>query len=1189
MQIKNLINLKQFNLKTYIIMVIIIFTISIFLYQFEIIEHLELKSLDFRYKRRPTIEIHPEVGYISIDDESSELVGPWRPWSRDKQVILVETLGYFNTRLAGYDVFFVEDEKITLNLNKFRSFFDNLRKFSPYIDLTDNNIRNLIENEIETAFLQNDLLFQKALKEANNTYLGSYMLLSYEEDKDKIAEITKDIKNRASEEKREALKITSKQAIPLTETIEKKCEISDTIISIRKPLPGKEELYENIYKSVDIQVPIYNLTKTAKGIGFAQIVEIMDGIVRLFPVTIEYNDKAYLALSVLMALDIFEKDLSDIEIIPGEYFIIKDVKLDNSDEIIDLKIPISQTMQKLVNWSGGFDETFLHIPYSLLSYYYAFIFANNYLKDIPEIVTNYKIIYNALYSNFTGFSMVQTNEAEKLARNFTISHLLKNAILSNNFNDNFKNELLKFMGNDNETLTYLIDLSKLSIGFKNYYNKKNEIISYNELLSKTNVKDSIELHSAYNYLKWHAENNKLDKVSAYYYPETKIVNHNGELITFEAYDLENKIFLIGLTGAGTIDLNPMPFEESTPMVALHSNAVNMLLTNQFLNFPTWTWQYLSPLLAICLSVFITYILTSAGLAIIPNLIIFYIIYALSYNYYWNTKNTWVHLVVPLLSVTISYFTVVIYQFIQELKAKQKIRGIFSTMVSPTVLKLMEENPDKFSLTGERKAATMMFSLVKGFAKIMESSRPDELSSILSIYLTPTSEIIMDYGGYIDKYEGHIIMADFGVPLDDTDHFWKCSYAGIEQILDITSFKYFVQARFGIDVSTLMGINFGYISAGNMGSDQKFQYTVMGDAVNVAARFMPANLIYNTNIITGGDTYAKVKDYTQLRHLDKLLLKGKTKPTDIYEIVGWQPDVYYNLFKDANVPDSLLTRWLKAPPEKIIGYRLFWEEKYNDFNNNMSKNIFDFFVHNNDLTIKRIEIENEIEFLNYSIETDNLTDEINKITEKNFEKFNYSSDDWQDKLTKWNEYLKNILKEFVDFSKDSKMVLQTNEIDLINRLSVLTHKLNLNLDKLKYSRDIDNEIKSIYEKLKDFILRIDNSSFEKVLNTAIQYRTAYEKNVKVFYKNISSRRKEYFEMMSYVGSMNEKEKKLNEFYSKGMNEYWNRNWDEAINYFEKGKEYKPLDGPVNVMIERTKNFKEVPPGANWQGEFIQTKK
>jgi len=226
-----------------------------------------------------------------------------------------------------------------------------------------------------------------------------------------------------------------------------------------------------------------------------------------------------------------------------------------------------------------------------------------------------------------------------------------------------------------------------------------------------------------------------------------------------------------------------------------------------------------------------------------------------------------------------------HSYALEAKRRNELKKYFSAAVSPEILKKIEENRGEISLEGAKMEATMLFSDVAGFTTISERLEPQELSNLLNRYLTPMSEIIMSTKGYVDKYEGDAIMAEWGALVEDKEHARNACHAALLQLeaLDVLNMQ--IEEEAGIRLGVRMGINSGQVSAGNMGSENRVQYTVMGDAVNLAARLEPANKEYGTRIIMGQKTHQLLPaGEFATRLLDKIVVKGKTEPVDIYELI-----------------------------------------------------------------------------------------------------------------------------------------------------------------------------------------------------------------------------------------------------------------------------------------------------------------
>lgn len=228
------------------------------------------------------------------------------------------------------------------------------------------------------------------------------------------------------------------------------------------------------------------------------------------------------------------------------------------------------------------------------------------------------------------------------------------------------------------------------------------------------------------------------------------------------------------------------------------------------------------------------------------------------------------------TAAINYFT--------EAKERRKVRSLFSTMVSPSLLDYLEENHDE-ALAGKECEVTVMFSDVAGFTTISEKLNVEQLRGLFIDYLSPMTDVILARGGMVDKYIGDAIMAVWGVPLEMNDHAAAACRAALDQQKQIATLKEQFAQLYGVDITVRMGINSGLVSAGNMGSRQRQQYTVMGDCVNQAARLEPINKDYGTLIVIGETTWSLVKDQFVTRCLDKIVVKGKTAAVTIHELIA----------------------------------------------------------------------------------------------------------------------------------------------------------------------------------------------------------------------------------------------------------------------------------------------------------------
>ena len=223
-------------------------------------------------------------------------------------------------------------------------------------------------------------------------------------------------------------------------------------------------------------------------------------------------------------------------------------------------------------------------------------------------------------------------------------------------------------------------------------------------------------------------------------------------------------------------------------------------------------------------------------------------------------------------------------YLAEMSQKTMIRDMFSQYLSPDVVEDLVEDPSKVQLGGEEREMTAFFSDVAGFSSIAEDLSPTELVHLLNDYLTEMCNIILSYRGTIDKFEGDAIIAFWGAPAVVHDHARRACLASIDMDKRLVELREQWKANSLPALKVRMGLNSGLMVVGNMGSEQRLDYTMMGDSVNLAARLEGANKAYRSNMMISEYTYAACSDEVDVRELDLLRVVGKTEPVTVYELL-----------------------------------------------------------------------------------------------------------------------------------------------------------------------------------------------------------------------------------------------------------------------------------------------------------------
>jgi adenylate cyclase len=377
-----------------------------------------------------------------------------------------------------------------------------------------------------------------------------------------------------------------------------------------------------------------------------------------------------------------------------------------------------------------------------------------------------------------------------------------------------------------------------------------------------------------------------------------IINFRGKEKTFPHYsaidilrgevpreELRDKIALVGATATGIYDLRVTPLASVFPGVEIHANIIDNILKGDFITHPGWAAIFditLMIFLGIMLGLILPKLKATAGAIGSALLLVGYIYLN---RYLLIEKGAWLNVVFPTLQILFVYTGIILYRYMSEEKEKKKIKGAFQFYVTPSVVNEMLKNPEKLKLGGERKELTVLFSDIRGFTTISEKLDPEELVHLLNEYLTRMTDVVFKYDGTLDKYIGDAIMAIYGAPLEDNDHPAKACYSAIDMLAELKELrkKWEPQGLPFIDIG--IGINTGPMVVGNMGSLTRFDYTVMGDSVNLGSRLEGINKEYGTNIVISENTYRYVKERFLCRQLDSVRVKGKMVPIKIYELIA----------------------------------------------------------------------------------------------------------------------------------------------------------------------------------------------------------------------------------------------------------------------------------------------------------------
>jgi adenylate cyclase len=347
---------------------------------------------------------------------------------------------------------------------------------------------------------------------------------------------------------------------------------------------------------------------------------------------------------------------------------------------------------------------------------------------------------------------------------------------------------------------------------------------------------------------------------------------------------KGKIVLVGASAPGLLDLRSTPVQNVYPGVEVHANLIAGIIDSSIMEDPAYTLgaefavtvlsgaaiavliPMLSPLMATLGTV-----VAAIGVIVVNLLVWRYLglVFALSGG---------------LLMILSLYLLNVSYGYFVESRGKRQLAGLFGQYVPPELVNEMSDDPAHYSMEAESREMSVLFTDVRGFTTISEGLEPKELSALMNEFLTPMTNIIHESRGTIDKYMGDAIMCFWGAPLRDAEHPRRAVEAALDMVKAIEGLSETFRTRGWPEIRVGVGVNTGLMSVGNMGSEFRLAYTVLGDAVNLGSRLEGQTKNYGVDIIVNESTREAVPGHAFME-LDRIRVKGKDEPVTIYEPLG----------------------------------------------------------------------------------------------------------------------------------------------------------------------------------------------------------------------------------------------------------------------------------------------------------------
>ncbi len=385
--------------------------------------------------------------------------------------------------------------------------------------------------------------------------------------------------------------------------------------------------------------------------------------------------------------------------------------------------------------------------------------------------------------------------------------------------------------------------------------------------------------------------------------------------TFDRTKVKDKIVYVGLTAIGFADDYFAPTSVSGVKmtgVEIHAQTTEMLLRSAYLA-PQTVQSTIAIMLGLTLMAGVVLPFFPPVLGSIGILVVF-LLYVVA-NIWHGTEAEGVmsaaetftiwNNVFPAAALLTAYLAVILYRVVFEQAEARATRGVMGKYLSPAVMTEVLKDPDNLELGGVKRDMTVLFSDIRGFTSVSERMDPQDLVAFLNNFLTEMTDIVYVQKGVLDKYMGDCIMAFWGAPLIQPNHAELCVRTGYDMVKRLHQLQKIWISQGLPKLNIGVGVNTGPMTVGNVGSTMRFDYTVMGDAVNLGSRVEGVNKEYGTNMIVTEFTYEAIKDTWVCRYLDLIAVKGKKEPTAIYEVfhpIGESPE------PDLTRPEGFMEAW-----------------------------------------------------------------------------------------------------------------------------------------------------------------------------------------------------------------------------------------------------------------------------------------
>lgn len=795
--------------------------VSLLLVLAEAFVPLEATLYDLRFELKPRAAQSPLISVMEIDDDSLKYIGRW-PWRRNVYAEVLDVLRTLGARQVVFDVEFTEPSARVISQQ-------DMVEFPRYVRGEMDGLRREISafrTTLQSGQVRNPgaILadFERSISSRRDSIVGRLSQVGQNDDQAFALAIARH----------------GRVVIPVRcydESNQVSAAHDQVVREYGMRLATPTNKMRGLLRARWLDIPAPPLHRGARRLAFTNVDTDEDGVRRRIALFREWHGLLFpqLAFAALLAVPGSESEgvtATNIEYLPGSHALLKNILLPGESSPRNIRIPLDKRGQMLINWAGSWQESFSRFSFSDL---FAYIEAGKALRGLLSEV-------DREYFEDQGGLAPLVRQLERLVAKSRSGKALTT-------NELHEIEAL-------EAHIYTIGTNELAVMQQSLEGMQEQ---------NPTAPESVNLRTSISNIR--------QGLAIYERLQQKVAAH-----------VRGAYVIIGQTASSTTDLGTTPLGINQPQVFLHANTLNTILQHSFISTMPGGIEIGVLLLLPLVFGYVSRRLRPSRIILMGA---FFLAAFALVNQLLFGAGIWMQLAPQSFALLVTFLVITGIHYVRGDKEKKFIKNAFGHYLATEVIDILVKDPAALKLGGERKVLTAYFSDVQGFSTISENLSPETLVDLLNAYLTDMTDIIFQYQGTVDKFEGDAIIAFFGAPVSYEDHAARACLASLEMQSRVEEMRPLWKEKYGHELFVRMGLNTGPMVVGNMGSRNRFDYTMMGDSVNLAARLEGVNKYYGTFTMASEFTVRDIGDEIVTRELDILRVVGKNEPVRVYELVA----------------------------------------------------------------------------------------------------------------------------------------------------------------------------------------------------------------------------------------------------------------------------------------------------------------